>query len=360
MKIYRQKLDLKSKSQIEFIDITEKIREVIERSAIRDGQVLIFSPHTTAGVVINHNEPMLIQDFMRVLYRIAPVSDRYSHDLFELNRTNISDGRSNGHSHCKTIFLGNSQCVPIEKGKMMLSEKQSVFFAETDGARKRDLSFKLWVFNKLRFFVIMNSLINNLIKEGYLKTDLIIDAFSEIGRVEFMPKDLEKEALADMAFPIGYGQTISQPKTVAIMFELLDPQRGNNILDVGSGSGWTTALFCYIVGRHGRVTALERIEGLMEWGKKNVAKYNYLKNEEKGVAEFYSVDGYQGFLKNAPYDRILVSASCNTVPEELKKQLKVGGKMVLPIKDSLVYLEKKSENDFYEEKYPGFSFVPMI
>ena len=85
----------------------------------------------------------------------------------------------------------------------------------------------------------MRLLVNKLINKGYLKTDLIIDAFSEIGRIEFVPKELEKEAEADIPLPIGFGQTISQPLTVAFMFELLDPQRGHNVLDIGSGSGWT-------------------------------------------------------------------------------------------------------------------------
>ena len=207
----------------------------------------------------------------------------------------------------------------------------------------------------------MNNLINNLIEKGYLKTDLIIDAFSEISRVEFLPEDWENEFMADTALPIGHGQTISQPKTVAIMFELLEPDRGHNILDVGSGSGWTTALFCYIVGAKGRVTAVERIEDLIQWGKNNTAKYkNYVKNGEEGIAEFYSVDGKKGFSKNAPYDRILVNAFVKIIPEELKNQLKIGGKMVIPVNDSLVYLEKKGENDFYKEEYPGFSFVPLV
>lgn len=139
MKIHKQKIELQSTTQIEFIDITSQVEDVVEKSGIRDGQVLIFLQHTTSGITINHNEPMLIQDFMRILYRLVPVSDRYSHDLFELNRSNVSDGRSNGHSHCKAILLGASQTVPIEKGKMILSEKQSIFYVEMDGARKRDV-----------------------------------------------------------------------------------------------------------------------------------------------------------------------------------------------------------------------------
>lgn len=138
MKVYKQKIDLQTTTQIEFIDITEKVEEVVEKSGVREGQVLIFTTHTTSSIVVNQNESMLIQDFMRTLYRIVPVSDRYSHDLFELNRANTSDGRSNGHSHCKAILLGTSETIPIEKGKMLNSAKQNIFFVELDGSRKRD------------------------------------------------------------------------------------------------------------------------------------------------------------------------------------------------------------------------------
>ena len=139
MKIYKQKLEIKSKTQIEFIDITDKVDEVIGNSGVREGQVLVYSPHTSASIVVNHNEKMLLQDFMRILYRLVPVSDKYSHDIFELNRSNRSDGRSNGHSHCKSMLMGVSETIPIEKGKMILTEKQSVFFAEMDGGRSRDV-----------------------------------------------------------------------------------------------------------------------------------------------------------------------------------------------------------------------------
>jgi secondary thiamine-phosphate synthase enzyme len=138
MKIYKQKIEIQSTTQIEFVDITKKVEEVIENSGVREGQVLVYSPHTTASISVNHNEPMLIQDFMRTLYALVPVSDRYSHDLFEINRASKSDGRSNGHSHCKALLLGVSESIPIEKGRMILTDKQSVFFVEMDGARKRD------------------------------------------------------------------------------------------------------------------------------------------------------------------------------------------------------------------------------
>ncbi len=139
MKIHKQNISIKSKSQIEFVDITDQVEEVIHNSGIREGQVLVYSPHTTASIVVNHNEPMLIQDFMRVLYRLVPATDSYSHDLFELNRASSSDGRSNGHSHTKSILLGISETIPIEKGKLLLTEKQSIFLAEMDGSRTRDI-----------------------------------------------------------------------------------------------------------------------------------------------------------------------------------------------------------------------------
>jgi secondary thiamine-phosphate synthase enzyme len=139
MKIYKEKIDLESKTQIEFMDITDKVRDIVERSGIREGQVLVYVPHTTMGVAINHNESMLIQDFMRILYKAVPVDDHYSHDLFELRRESGSDGRSNGHSHCKAILLGSSEVIPVEKGKMFLTERQNIFAVEFDGSRKRDI-----------------------------------------------------------------------------------------------------------------------------------------------------------------------------------------------------------------------------
>lgn len=139
MKIYKEKIDLESKSQIEFLDITDRVQEVIDRSGVREGQALVYVPHTTMGVCINHNEPMLLRDFMRILYKIVPVDDQYSHDLFELRRDKSADGRSNGHSHCKAILFGNSETVPVEKGKLVLNNRQNIFAVEFDGSRKRDI-----------------------------------------------------------------------------------------------------------------------------------------------------------------------------------------------------------------------------
>jgi protein-L-isoaspartate(D-aspartate) O-methyltransferase len=203
----------------------------------------------------------------------------------------------------------------------------------------------------------MNRLTNKLMKNGYLRTDSVIEAFSHVNRIEFVPSDMELQSDIDIPLSIGYGQTISQPTTVAIMMELLDPRPGQKILDIGSGSGWTTALLSCIVGKEGKVIALETVKELCDWGRKNADKMGFVK---EGIAEFYNLDGSTGNEARAPYDRILVSATTNEVPQELKDQLKVGGKLVMPVRNCLHYVEKRGENDFYEEEYPGFTFVPLV
>ncbi|QQS61022.1 MAG: YjbQ family protein [Candidatus Moraniibacteriota bacterium] len=139
MKIETQTIKFETKSQIDFIDITEQVQNIIEKSGVREGIVLVFSSHTTMGVCINHNEPLLLQDFMSMMYRLSPVDNRYNHDLFELKKKIKSDGRSNGHSHCKDLLVGNSETIPIERGVVSLGRWQSIFAVEFDGSRKRDI-----------------------------------------------------------------------------------------------------------------------------------------------------------------------------------------------------------------------------
>lgn len=139
MKIIRQRFEVQTTTQMELIDVTSRVQEVVDGAGIREGQVLVFVPHATMGVMINQNEPMLLQDFMRVLYKLVPVDDQYSHDLFELRRSKTADGRSNGHSHCKSMLMGIDITIPVEKGKLLLTERQSIFAVEFDGARKRDI-----------------------------------------------------------------------------------------------------------------------------------------------------------------------------------------------------------------------------
>ncbi|PIP24227.1 MAG: protein-L-isoaspartate O-methyltransferase [Candidatus Nealsonbacteria bacterium CG02_land_8_20_14_3_00_37_10] len=201
------------------------------------------------------------------------------------------------------------------------------------------------------------ALVEELIKEGYLKTPGIIEAFKKIKRVDFLPQDLKDLAELNEALPIGYGQTISQPLVVAFMLELLEPKEGEKILDIGSGSGWTSALLGEIVGEKGKVVAIEVVPELKEFGEKNNSKYNFI---EKGRVQFICVDGSKGYEKEAPFDKILVSATAIKIPDPWKKQLKIGGRIVTPIDSSIFLFTKKSEKEFEQIEYPGFVFVPLI
>lgn len=202
------------------------------------------------------------------------------------------------------------------------------------------------------------ALIETLVEEGWLKTPRIIEAFKKIKRVDFLPESLKNLAELNEALPIGFGQTISQPLVVAFMLELLEPKEGEKILDVGSGSGWTSALLAEIVGERGKVIGIEIIPELKDFGEKNVAKYNFVK---KGRVEFVCGDGSKGYEKEAPFDKILVSASVQgKLPEAWKEQLKIGGRIVTPIGNSIWLFIKKSKKDFEEFEYPGFVFVPLI
>ncbi len=204
-------------------------------------------------------------------------------------------------------------------------------------------------------------LTNYLINVGVLKSPQIIEAFRAIDRKDFIPKDLIDLAYEDMPLPIGYGQTISQPYVVAFMLELLEPKSGDKILDIGSGSGWTTTLLAYIVtieGKKGAVFAIERIPELKEFGEANCAKYNFI---EKKSAKFICADGTKGLVNESPFDAIQAAAAASKdIPHSWKDQIKIGGRIVAPIAGSIWRFTKKSETEFIEEEFYGFSFVPLI
>jgi len=199
-------------------------------------------------------------------------------------------------------------------------------------------------------------LVDKLIERGYLKTPEIISAFKKIKRKDFVREEYKDLAEIDEPLPIGYGQTISQPSTVAFMFELLQPKKGDKILDIGSGSGWTATLLAEIVGEKGKVYALEIIPELKEFGEKNVAKYNFVK---KGIVKFICSDGSHGLPSESPFDKILVSASATKIPSALKNQLKNNGRMVIPVGNS-IFLVIKKNNKYEEKEFEGFSFVPLV
>jgi len=200
----------------------------------------------------------------------------------------------------------------------------------------------------------MRQLIHTLIERGVLKTYNIINAFQEIDRKDFVLPEYATHAYVDTALPIGNGQTISQPTTVAILLELLQPQKGDTILDVGSGSGWTTALLAVIVGKQGSVYGVERIPELVAFGRDNLKKYTYRNTK---ITQSRS---RLGLPEHAPYNRILVSATSKSVPQELLDQLKIKGVMVLPIGNAVWKIQKTAKEQFTKDALEGFAFVPLV
>ena len=197
-------------------------------------------------------------------------------------------------------------------------------------------------------------LIDSMILRGMLGTPHIIDAFREIDRKYFVPESFEDHIYVDAPLPIGNNQTISQPSTVAFMLEKLEPGEGDKVLDIGSGSGWTTALLCYIAGDKGSVMGLERMDELVEQGKENLAKLQFGSHcRIQRAGEKLGLPGEQ-------FDRILVSASADEIPEELFFQLKIGGILVIPVRNSIFKFKKISEDNIEREEFYGFVFVPLI
>jgi len=186
----------------------------------------------------------------------------------------------------------------------------------------------------------------------------ILEAFGVIDRADFLPDELKSSAYSDEAFPIGHGQTISQPYTVAFMLKLLQPKAGEKIMDVGAGSGWQTALLAQIVGSQGKVLAVERVAELCGFGRANVSKYNFV----EGIVEWFCQDASAGLPDNAPFDKIIAAASIvdYKVPKAWEEQLKVGGRMVVPIENSVWLFIKQKDGTFQEKEFPGFVFVPFI
>lgn len=204
-------------------------------------------------------------------------------------------------------------------------------------------------------FVMSNKeLIKALIEENYLKTERIIDAFLAVDRADFVLEEYKSEAYGDYPLPIGYGQTISQPATVAFMLELLQPKEGDKVMDVGAGSGWQTAILASIVGENGSVCAVERIPELCELGQKNLRKYDF-----KNIS-YFCADATKGLPERTFFDGIIAAAAGFEIPPAWQEQLKIGGRIVAPIQSSIWLYIKKSETEFEKQEYPGFVFVPLI
>lgn len=198
-------------------------------------------------------------------------------------------------------------------------------------------------------------LVNYLINMEVLRTPSIIEAFITFDRSFFVPAKFAEEAYNDYPLPIGEGQTISQPTTVAIMLELLEAREGDFVLEIGSGSGWVTAMLAKIVGPYGFVFSYEVNRSVYNFGQKNLGRF-VLNNYSDDLG-----DVRKNWTKNAPYNRVISGAPLDQGDlDELSGLLAAGGIIVAPLKDrDIVKITKDSLGNITQRKYSGFVFVPL-
>ncbi len=190
---------------------------------------------------------------------------------------------------------------------------------------------------------------------GRVPPEKILDALAAVPREEFVPEEMRPFAYDNNALPIRHGQTISQPFIVALMTELLQPTPESLVLEVGTGSGYQAALLSGLVAR---VYSLEIIPEMAEEARERLARLGY-RNVEVLVR-----DGYQGLPEHAPYDAILVTAATPCIPPPLVRQLKPGGRLVLPLGEPFHYQEltlvhKETNGEIRWQEILGVAFVPM-
>jgi protein-L-isoaspartate(D-aspartate) O-methyltransferase len=200
---------------------------------------------------------------------------------------------------------------------------------------------------------LRNKLASVLEEKGICDTQ-VLEAIKSIPRHLFMDSSFEDHAYQDKAFPIAAGQTISQPYTVAFQTELLKVKRGETILEVGTGSGYQTAV---LVGMGARVYSIERQRELYKKTSLFLPKLGYR------AKKIIFGDGYKGFKEAAPYDGILVTAGAPFVPKPLLAQLKIGGRLVIPVgteEQVMTLYVRTSEKEFQKSEYGSFRFVPLL
>ena len=196
-------------------------------------------------------------------------------------------------------------------------------------------------------------LIDSLRKKG-IKDELVLGAMLLVERHEFIQKAMINHAYDDVALPIGYGQTISQPYTVAVMTEALKLEPGQKVLEIGTGSGYQAAI---LLKMGIKVFSIERNEDIYRKTQKFF--------DDKGLRILCRyADGTIGWEEYAPFDAIIVTAGSPTIPQNLKRQLAIGGRLVIPVGDKLTQtlkiLLKIDEENFEVKEIPNFAFVPLI
>ena len=185
------------------------------------------------------------------------------------------------------------------------------------------------------------------------EVDRIAEAFSAVPRRLFLPRGARWRAGLDAPILIGHGQTNSQPRTVAAMLRLLEVRPGDRVLDVGSGSGWTTALLAHLTGPAGEVIGVEIEPELVAFGAANLAR------PDRPWASIVPAEpGVLGLPERAPYDRILVSAMAPDLPQQLTDQLTEDGRMVAPVAGRML-LVRRSGEDIEVTTHGEYRFVPL-
>lgn len=192
------------------------------------------------------------------------------------------------------------------------------------------------------------------IKSKGIKSERVMEAINTLPRHFFFDSALISHAYEDKAFPIGEGQTISQPYTVAFQTELLDIKPGDKVLEIGTGSGYQACIL-HLLGAE--VFTIEYQKKLFEKTQKFLTRLGIQ------MKLFYG-DGTGGLPQHAPFDKIIVTAGAPVVPEALIQQLKIGGILVIPVGDrrrqAMVKITKKSKSEIHREEFEGFAFVPLL
>jgi protein-L-isoaspartate(D-aspartate) O-methyltransferase len=193
-----------------------------------------------------------------------------------------------------------------------------------------------------------------LLREKGIRDERVLKAIEAVPRHFFFEKAFVEQAYQDKAFPIGEGQTISQPYTVAFQTELLKMQPGDKVLEIGTGSGYQCSVLLQITSN---VYTIEYNKNLFERTRRFFAKYGLKPHTFHG-------DGSEGLPQHAPYDKIIVTAGAPVVPRSLLKQLNVGGILVIPVGDEnsqkMLRITRRTESEFEQEEFSDFKFVPLL
>lgn len=216
---------------------------------------------------------------------------------------------------------------------------------------------------ELRFVERRRRLVEKLVREGIIRSEIVRRAMLSVPRECFVPEEYRDYAYEDRPLPIGYGQTISAPHMVALMCEEARLEPGMKVLEVGTGSGYHAAVIAEIVAprgssRRGHVYSIERIRELAEFARRNLEKAGYSDRVTVIVG-----DGTKGYPKEAPYDRIIVTAAAPDIPKPLVEQLRIGGRLVIPVGDSFLqylYVVEKTGKGLVKHRGTPCLFVPLI